>query len=125
MQAGLWPQLLDVMAAAPVLSHRIIDNMSWYGHDREGFDFPTALRLPPLRELSYIAPYAFDQAHAGWYRAPKVKGPPVSYPASCPGVPLFRPQLNCSLLFTHMRAMSDKFTRQADDVAGGEGGVGA
>jgi hypothetical protein len=43
MQGGLWPQLLNVMAAPPVLSHRIIDNMPWYGHDRDGFDFSTAL----------------------------------------------------------------------------------
>lgn len=73
MGGGLWPQLLDTVAAAPALTHLIIDNMPWLGVSRGVFDFPTTSRLPPLRRFAYIAPHAIDENDN---RPRKMKRPP-------------------------------------------------
>ncbi|KAJ7208936.1 hypothetical protein GGX14DRAFT_633002, partial [Mycena pura] len=73
MRGGLWPELLDTIAAAPVLRHLIIKHMPWDGDDRDVYDFPPTLRLPPIRELAYICPYVIDESR---HRPFKTRRPP-------------------------------------------------
>ncbi|KAJ7205533.1 hypothetical protein GGX14DRAFT_458569 [Mycena pura] len=73
MRGGLWPELLDTIAAAPVLRHLIIKHMPWDGDDRDVYDFPPTLRLPPICELAYICPYTIDESRRHPY---KTRRPP-------------------------------------------------
>lgn len=73
MKGGLWPQLLDTVAAAPALTHLIIDHMPWFGLVWDVFDFPLTLLLPPLRRFAYNAPHTVNENN---YRPRKMKRPP-------------------------------------------------
>jgi hypothetical protein len=58
IDGGVWPGLLDTIAAAPALTNLVVDNSPWLGEGRDIFDLPPTLGMPPLRRLSYIAPHA-------------------------------------------------------------------
>jgi hypothetical protein len=55
---GVWPRLLETIAAAPVLTHLFLGDSPWFGKDRDIFDLPSTVGMPPLRSLSYIVPHA-------------------------------------------------------------------
>ncbi|KAJ7468262.1 hypothetical protein B0H11DRAFT_2046069 [Mycena galericulata] len=63
IRGGIWPQMLQILVAAPALTHLILKKSPWLGEDQHVFDLPPTLRLPPLRQLSYAAPRYMAPSH--------------------------------------------------------------
>ncbi|KAJ7744795.1 hypothetical protein DFH07DRAFT_834304 [Mycena maculata] len=59
IDGGIWPSLLETIAAAPVCTNLVVDNSPWLGDGQDAFDLPPTLGMLPLRQLAYIAPHAF------------------------------------------------------------------
>ncbi|KAJ7460470.1 hypothetical protein B0H11DRAFT_1923871 [Mycena galericulata] len=55
---GIWPRLLETIAAAPALTNLVLDDSPWFGKDQDIFDLPPTLGMPPLRSLAYNVPHA-------------------------------------------------------------------
>ncbi|KAJ6625150.1 hypothetical protein B0H10DRAFT_657407 [Mycena sp. CBHHK59/15] len=54
---GLWPQLLETVAAAPAMHTLAMDCCQWTSEGQDIFGFPPKLMIKPLRGVKYDAPY--------------------------------------------------------------------
>ncbi|KAJ7086877.1 hypothetical protein B0H15DRAFT_909401 [Mycena belliarum] len=67
---GLWPQMLDIISAAPALAQLKLDESPWLGEAIDVFDLPPSIPSLPLRKFEYIAPrYVTDYRETVWYNA--------------------------------------------------------
>jgi hypothetical protein len=53
---GIWARLLETIAAAPVLTHLVLDDSPWLGKDRDIFDLPFTVGMPLLRTSIHRSP---------------------------------------------------------------------
>ncbi|KAJ7714416.1 hypothetical protein DFH07DRAFT_863415 [Mycena maculata] len=68
---GIWPRLLETITAAPALTHLVLDDSPWFGKDRDIFDLPPTLEMPPLRSLAYIVPHAMAPSGSPFWATAK------------------------------------------------------
>ncbi|KAJ7086875.1 hypothetical protein B0H15DRAFT_345051 [Mycena belliarum] len=60
LRGGLWPQMLDIISAAPALAQLKLNESPWLGEWINAFDLPPSIPSLPLRKFEYIAPHYAD-----------------------------------------------------------------